>query len=170
MISIALYDMQNRIPVSKTHFERMVRGRLDEQDLISWMTFDRYVDDNYTMMYYILLEMFNARGEDEFKAATFAGRAFGIADILRRTNYFLKSGRNYFPVPLMKKFGISEQILSDDIENNVRKVPEQFYDCVLELAQYGKKNLESARELIPSLKKNSSLLFLPTVEADIYFE
>jgi len=67
----------------------MIRGRLEMRDLISWMSFDRYIDDNYSMIYYILLEMFDQRSEDDFKAATFAGRAYGIADVLRRTSYFL---------------------------------------------------------------------------------
>jgi hypothetical protein len=82
------------------------------------MSFDRFVDDNYTMLFYVLLELFNYRGEEEFRAATFAGRAFGIADVIRRTRYFLQTNRNFFPIPLLKKYGVADFILTDDLETN----------------------------------------------------
>ena len=134
------------------------------------MSFDRYIDDNYSMVNYILLEMFDQRTEDDFKAATFAGRAYGIADVLRRTAYFLQTGRNFFPQPLLQAHGLSDRIAIDDLDNNVRNVPEEFYDAVLELASYGRKNLEMCRELLPGLNKNTHLLFLPTTEAAMYYD
>jgi len=71
---------------------------------------------------------------------------------------------------LLQAHGLSDRIAIDDLDNNVRNVPEEFYDAVLELASYGRKNLEMCRELLPGLNKNTHLLFLPTTEAAMYYD
>ena len=71
---------------------------------------------------------------------------------------------------MLQAHGLSDRIAIDDLDNNVRNVPEEFYDAVLELASYGRKNLEMCRELLPGLNKNTHLLFLPTTEAAMYYD
>lgn len=97
------------------------------------------------MCFYILIEMMQMYDEAEFKVATYAGRAFGISEVLRFTKYYLEKNECYYPEKLLRKYGIERSILEE--KNKELIVPEKFYDCVLEVAAYGKRNLQKAREM-----------------------
>lgn len=166
-ISIALKELRKYHIVRKSHFERMIRGRLQETDIKTWENLDWFIDNNYTMSFYILLELFHLYEETEFQAATFAGRSWGIYNLLLMTKYYLDRGRCYLPEELLIKHSLPLSVTIEDETNQTNKVPESFYDVVLEVATYGKKNLEKAREY--TLPKHANLVFLPLVEAEKFY-
>lgn len=182
-ISICLDYMLRRISVRKSHLERMVRGRvsatqLEESSVKTWQQFDKYVDDNYTMSFYLLLEMMELFGEAEFKAATFVGRAVGIADLISRSRYHLETSRCFFPEDLLSKvlfpqYGVPAGVMREQETDHKQVVPEAFYDVVLETAAYGKQYLQQARE-VQNLPDRTFVALLPAVrlmqvEAELYF-
>ena len=60
----------------------MIKGAFEEPNIKNMRLFDKFIDNNYTMVYYITLELFHLLKETEFQAATFAGRAWGISQHL----------------------------------------------------------------------------------------
>lgn len=60
------------------------------------------------MLFYIYIELFQMFDEAEFNAATFAGRAYGIAEFLRLTRYYLEKGECYYPNNLLKKYQLDK--------------------------------------------------------------
>lgn len=131
--------------------------------MTSWTSFDKFLDDNYTMQYYALLELLQLNGEEEFNVATFVGRAMGVADLLKRSKYYLGKNRCYFPKEVLMKHAVPLSILQE--VNGVQEVPEEFYDAVLEIAAYGKQSLDKARSLASTLPKHSHIPFLPLVSS-----
>mmetsp|Transcript_25613 Transcript_25613/g.44775 ORF Transcript_25613/g.44775 Transcript_25613/m.44775 type:complete len:288 (-) Transcript_25613:705-1568(-) len=166
-LSIALHEIYKHTGVHKAHLVRMVKGRLEETEMSDWLSLDKFLDDNYTMQFYALLEIFQMTGEEEFNCATYVGRAIGIADLLKRTKYYLESNRVYFPKELLLKHNIPINIISE--EDGTQQVPEQFYDAVLDVAAYGKQSLDKARSLQSTLPKYANIAFLPLVEAEDYY-
>ena len=174
-ISIALEFMLRRVSVRKSHLERMVRGRvsftqLEETSVKTWQHFDRFVDDNYTMSFYLMLEVMGLYGENEFKAATFIGRAVGIADIISRTRLYLETSRCYFPEDLLHKVGSRQHSvplggMKEQESDHKQVVPESFYDVVLETAAYGKKCIQEGRE-VKEVPDKTFLALLPAVWTD----
>lgn len=107
-ISIALNEMRKYTSVRKSHLERMVKGRviftqLEDPEIRNWEHFDKYVDDNYTMPYYLLIELLQYVNEPEFRAATYVGRAYGVYQLLDYTSYYLRQGNCLFPESVLKK-------------------------------------------------------------------
>ena len=171
-VSIALDYMQRRVSVRKSHMERMVRGRLEDVSLKTWAQFDRFVDDNYALPFYLLLEVMGLYGEAEFTAATFVGRAVGIADILSRTRLYVETGRCLFPEEILLKVLATQHHISPGSfqeQEGVQTLPESFYDAVLEVAAYGKRYLQDARE-VKGLPGASFVALLPAVQAEMYYE
>lgn len=171
-VSIALDHMLRRVSVRKSHMERMVRGRLEDGSLKTWAQFDRFVDDNYTMPFYLLLEVMGLYGEAEFTAATFVGRAVGIADILSRTRLYVETGRCLFPEETLQKVIPTQYQISPGSfqeQDGVQTLPESFYDVVLEVAAYGKRYLKDARE-VKDLPNASFVALLPAVHAELYYD
>lgn len=165
-ISVALNELRKYHVTRKSHFERLIKGHFEEPSLTSWRAFDRYIDNNFTMSTYATIELLHMFKEPEFNVATYAGRAWGVMELLLRTKYYAEQGRFYFPKELLEKYGIPEGVLREDEKNNTNVVPEQIFDAVLEVAAYGKSNLEKARELQGTLPKYCYMAFLnmPTVE------
>lgn len=127
----------------------------------TWTSFDKFLDDNYTMQYYALLELLQMTGEEEFNVATFVGRAMGVADLLRRSKYYLELNRCYLPKELLEMHNVPESLSSE--VNGTLVVPEEFYDVVLDVANYGKQSMEKARSLTETLPKYGYVPFLPLV-------
>mmetsp|Transcript_30675 Transcript_30675/g.30315 ORF Transcript_30675/g.30315 Transcript_30675/m.30315 type:complete len:183 (+) Transcript_30675:313-861(+) len=146
----------------------MIRGRLQDQEIKTWQHFDRFIDNNYTMTFYILLELFGLFGETEFTAATFAGRAWGVSDLLLLSKHYTANGRFYFPEELLTKYKLPISVAMDD-QDQKEKIPEQFFDVILEVAAYGKQNMEKAREMLPSLQKYTNIAFLPLSQCDHFY-
>ena len=168
-ISIAINELRKHHVVRKSHFERLIKGNFDETPIKTWRLFDRFIDGNYTMVYYITLELFHFFQETEFQAATYAGRAWGISQHLLRTKYYADMGRFYFPEETMVKYGIPVNVTKENEESHENEMPEGFYDLVLEVAAYGKQNLEKAREMQGSLPKYSHLIFLQMNQAEMFY-
>lgn len=168
-LSIALGELRKFSTVRKSHFERMISGRLQDPVMQTWAHFDRFIDNNYTMSVYILLELFCLYGEAEFKAATFVGRAWGISQFLLLTQYYSDRGRFYFPQELLAKHNLPMSVSIDDTENKNDQIQEQFFDVILDVAAYGKMNMEKAREMAPGLPKYSNLAFLPLIQSEYYY-
>lgn len=170
-VSIALDFMLRRVSVRKSHLERMVRGRLDDVSIRTWAHFDRFVDDNYTMPFYLLLEIMGLYGEAEFNAATLVGRAVGIADILSRTRLYIETGRCFFPEEILEKvictqYGIPSAAFQE--KEGVQTLPESFYDAVLEVAAYGRRYLNDARA-VTGLPNPTFIALLPAVSTELYY-
>ena len=53
----------------------MIKGNFEEVSLKNLRLYDRFIDNNYTMVYYIMLEVLHYFQEQEFQVATYAGRA-----------------------------------------------------------------------------------------------
>lgn len=110
-ISIALNEMRKYTSVRKSHFERMVQGRviyiqLGDTEITNWESLDKFIDDNYTMPYYLLIELLQYYEEPEFRAATYVGRAYGIYQLLDYTSFYLKQGKCLFPETVLKKVSV----------------------------------------------------------------
>jgi phytoene/squalene synthetase len=152
---------------------------LEDTNIQTWAQFERFIDDNYTMPFYLLLELMNLYGEEEFRAATLIGRAVGVADVISRTKAALETSRCYYPEELLKKvrvrqFGVPVGVMKEDEDGHQQIIPEAFYDVVLETAAYGRKNLLEARELSKSLPGRTFIALLPAVsvtqvEAELYY-
>lgn len=168
-ISIAVSELRKYHVVRKSHFERMVKGSFEESAIKNWRAFDRYIDNNYTMVYYILIEILHFFNEAEFEAATYAGRSWGIMTLLMRTKYYADRGRFYFPEELMAKYSIPLGVSVENEETHVNELPESFYDVVLEVAAYGKQNLQKVYETRGNLHKNSYFAFLQMKQAEYFY-
>lgn len=168
-ISVAINELRKHHVVRKSHFERLVRGNFEEIPLKNWRLFDRFIDNNYTMIYYISLELFHCFQEKEFQAATYAGRAWGISQHLLRTKYYSDQGRFYIPEELLEKYGVPLSIAKENEETHENELPEGFFDLILEIAAYGKQNLEKAREF-NDLPKHAYLSFLQMSQAEYFYK
>jgi phytoene/squalene synthetase len=169
-VSIAISELKKYHTVRKSHFERLIKGVFEEPQMKNLRAFDRYIDNNYTMCCYLTLEILHYFGEAEFEAITYAGRSWGIMELLLRTKYYAEQGRFYFPEDLLEKYKIPTNISKENEENHTNELPEQFYDLILEIAAYGRMNLEKARENQSSLPKYAYLGFLQLAQAEMFYK
>lgn len=167
-ISIAVNELRKHHVVRKSHFERLIRGSFEEEVIKNWRLFDKFIDNNYTMVYYITLELFGLLKEKEFEAATYAGRAWGISQHLLRTKYYADHNRFYFPEEILTKYKVPLNFTSEN-ENHENLLPESFYDIILETAAYGKQNLSKLREIQSTLPRISYLVFLQMTQAEYFY-
>ena len=103
------------------YFKELLEGMYMDLDK------DRY--DNFTELYYycykvagvvglIMLKIFGYDKADAEKHAVNLGIAMQLTNILRDIKEDLKRGRIYLPRDEMKKFGITEQYLSNEVTNH----------------------------------------------------
>lgn len=168
-ISVAINELRKYHVTRKSHFQRIIKGNFEEPSLTSWRAFDRFIDNNFTMSTYLTIELLHMFKENEFNVATYVGRAWGVMELLQRTKYYAQQGRFYFPKEVLEKYGIPDGVAKEDERTNTNVVPEQIFDAILEVATYGKSNLEKARELQSSLPKYCYLAFLNMQIAEEYY-
>lgn len=169
-ISVSLNELRKYHVIRKSHFERMIKGHFDQSSIKTWRSFDRFIDNNFTMYSYATIELLHMFKEPEFLAATYAGRAWGIMELLLMTKYFTDRGRFYFPEELLEKYGLPLSVSVEDQEKKANVIKEEFFDVVLEIAAYGRSNLEKARKMNNEIPKYAYLAFLNLQFADDFYE
>jgi phytoene/squalene synthetase len=169
-ISISLNELRKYHVTRKSHFERMVQGSFDHSSIKSWRSFDRFIDNNFTMCSYAIVDLLHMFKEPEFLAATYAGRAWGVMELLLRTKYYSDHGRYYFPQDLLEKYNLPLSVAVEDTKISSNVIPEGFFDVILEVAAYGRNNLQKAREMKSELPKYAYLAFLNLQFAEEFYE
>lgn len=120
-----------------------------------------FAENTRSLLIYLTLNLFQVDNQDAFIAASHIGRGVGIVDCLKKMPALIKMNINQIPVDLISKNGASIISLWD----RHGTIKDSFFDCVLEVAAYGKKHIEIGRSYKDKLPKNTHIAFLQAVES-----
>lgn len=120
-----------------------------------------FAENTRSLLVYLTLNLFQVDNQDAFIAASHIGRGVGIVDCLKKMPALIKMNINQIPVDLISKNGASIISLWD----RHGTIKDSFFDCVLEVAAYGKKHIEIGRSYKDKLPKNTHIAFLQAVES-----
>lgn len=120
-----------------------------------------FAENTRSLLIYLTLNLFQVDNQDAFIAASHIGRGVGIVDCLKKMPALIKMNINQIPVDLISKNGASIISLWD----RHGTIKDSFFDCVLEVAAYGKKHIEIGRSFRDKLPKNTHIAFLQAVES-----
>ena len=68
------------------------------------------------------------------------------------------------------KYDIPLNFTQENEKTNENELPESFYDLILEIAAYGKENLDKARELQSSVPKYTNIVLLQLNQAEYFYK
>lgn len=146
--------------LTKGFFFRLLEAR--ERDLVTSQprtldALEQYAEDTASSLNYLLLESLNVRDINADHAASHLGKAQGLVTLIKALPYHSKSKHVYIPTELTAKHNITSEMLFRN------EFTPEIGEAVYEIASLANGHIEMARELIPSIPKDSYIAFLPAV-------
>ncbi|PRP77158.1 hypothetical protein PROFUN_15039 [Planoprotostelium fungivorum] len=156
--------------LSPIHFKRILDRRekdIRNQSIGTIEDMEAFGEETASSLLYLTLQLNGINHIPTDHAASHVGKALGITTLLRSTAYHAQKRKNYLPVSIMAKHGLSEESLFRGQAADPNSAPgKALHEVAFESASSAKVHLDKAREMSKDLSKDAKRVLLPAALAE----
>ncbi|XP_014233329.1 NADH dehydrogenase (ubiquinone) complex I, assembly factor 6 [Trichogramma pretiosum] len=164
---LELHRVLKKHKLSKHYFKRLIEARYNRLNGSLFADLDsveKYAEQTVSSIYYLMLEAQGIQDVDTDHFASHFGKAHGILNLIRSVPYSAQKRIILLPQDILMKYNISSESVFQG------RGSKELNDVIFEVSSRAKQHLNKALSMRNKIKKESKIIFLPSLIIENYLE